>query len=97
MTGANSAVGLRSMPIRYLFLDEVDGYPDDANSEGDPVNLGKAERVIRTIMEMWHQKTEFTSRDHRNQSSLDSSTTTTPLNPTRELKTKHLTKTRRVF
>lgn len=39
MTGANSAVGLRSMPIRYLFLDEVDGYPDDANSEGDPVNL----------------------------------------------------------
>jgi len=27
MTGANSAVGLRSMPVRYLFLDEVDGYP----------------------------------------------------------------------
>jgi hypothetical protein len=26
MTGANSAVGLRSMPVRYLFLDEVDGY-----------------------------------------------------------------------
>ncbi len=39
LTGANSAVGLRSMPIRYLFLDEVDGYPDDANCEGDPVNL----------------------------------------------------------
>lgn len=39
LTGANSAVGLRSMPIRYLFLDEVDGYPDDANAEGDPVNL----------------------------------------------------------
>ncbi|MCP4250376.1 MAG: phage terminase large subunit family protein, partial [bacterium] len=29
MTGANSAVGLRSMPVRYLFLDEVDGYPGD--------------------------------------------------------------------
>jgi phage terminase large subunit GpA-like protein len=27
MTGANSAVGLRSMPARYLFLDEVDAYP----------------------------------------------------------------------
>jgi phage terminase large subunit GpA-like protein len=27
LTGANSAVGLRSMPARYLFLDEVDGYP----------------------------------------------------------------------
>ena len=39
LTGANSAVGLRSMPIRYLFLDDVDGYPDDANAEGDPVNL----------------------------------------------------------
>jgi phage terminase large subunit GpA-like protein len=25
MTGANSAVGLRSMAARYLFLDEVDG------------------------------------------------------------------------
>src|ERR687891_1503983 len=29
LTGANSAVGLRSMPARYLFLDEVDGYPGD--------------------------------------------------------------------
>jgi phage terminase large subunit GpA-like protein len=27
LTGANSAVGLRSMPARYLFLDEVDGTP----------------------------------------------------------------------
>lgn len=26
MTGANSAVGLRSMPARYLFMDEIDGY-----------------------------------------------------------------------
>lgn len=39
ITGANSAVGLRSMPVRYLFLDEVDGYPGDANNEGDPVSL----------------------------------------------------------
>lgn len=39
MTGANSAVGLRSMPVRYLFLDEVDGYPVDADGEGDPVDL----------------------------------------------------------
>ena len=27
MTGANSAVGLRSTPARYIFLDEVDAYP----------------------------------------------------------------------
>jgi phage terminase large subunit GpA-like protein len=39
MTGANSAVGLRSTPVRYLFLDEVDGYPGDADGEGDPVDL----------------------------------------------------------
>lgn len=39
LTGANSAVSLRSTPIRYLFLDEVDGYPVDVDGEGDPVNL----------------------------------------------------------
>jgi phage terminase large subunit GpA-like protein len=37
ITGANSAVGLRSMPARYLFLDEVDAYPPSADEEGDPV------------------------------------------------------------
>ena len=39
MTGANSAVGLRFMSARFLFLDEVDGYPDSAGDEGDPVTL----------------------------------------------------------
>jgi len=39
ITGANSAVGLRSMPVKYLFLDEVDAYPPDADSEGDPLTL----------------------------------------------------------
>jgi phage terminase large subunit GpA-like protein len=39
VTGANSAVGLRSMPIRYLFLDEIDAYPSDVDGEGDPVSL----------------------------------------------------------
>lgn len=42
MTGANSAVGLRSMPVRYLFLDEIDAYPGDADGEGDPVALAEA-------------------------------------------------------
>ena len=27
ITGANSGAGLRSMPIRFLFMDEVDEYP----------------------------------------------------------------------
>jgi phage terminase large subunit GpA-like protein len=39
VTGANSAVGLRSMPVRYLFLDEIDAYPGDVDGEGDPVSL----------------------------------------------------------
>ena len=39
MTGANSAVGLREMAARYLFLDEVDAYPLDVDGEGDPINL----------------------------------------------------------
>jgi len=42
MTGANSAVGLRSMPVRYLFLDEVDGYPLDVEGEGDAIALAEA-------------------------------------------------------
>jgi len=42
MTGANSAVGLRSMPVRYLFLDEVDGYPIDVDGEGSAVALAEA-------------------------------------------------------
>lgn len=39
MTGANSPTGLRSTPVRYIFLDEVDGYPADASGEGDPAEL----------------------------------------------------------
>jgi len=42
MTGANSAVGLRSMPVRYLFLDEVDGFPLDVEGEGDAISLAEA-------------------------------------------------------
>ncbi|WGS40737.1 phage terminase large subunit family protein [Burkholderia sp. JSH-S8] len=39
VTGANSAVGLRSMPARYIHFDEVDGYPNDVDGEGDPIGL----------------------------------------------------------
>jgi len=30
-----------------------------------PQTNGKAERVIRTLMEMWHQKTVFKNRNHQ--------------------------------
>ena len=36
---ATSAKELRSRPIRFLFLDEIDGYPIDVDGEGDPVEL----------------------------------------------------------
>ncbi len=42
ITGANSAVGLRSMPARYLLLDEIDGYPVSIDDEGDPIDLAEA-------------------------------------------------------
>lgn len=42
ITGANSAAGLRSMPARYLFLDEVDAYPEDVDGEGEPCDLAIA-------------------------------------------------------
>jgi phage terminase large subunit GpA-like protein len=41
VTGANSPVGLRSMPVRDLFLDEVDGYPSESGDEGDPVSIAE--------------------------------------------------------
>ena len=42
MAGANSAAGLRSVPIRYLILDEVDAYPQDLDGEGSPIDLAIA-------------------------------------------------------
>ncbi|KZL02647.1 phage terminase large subunit family protein [Pseudovibrio sp. Ad26] len=42
IAGGNSAAGLRSMPIRYVHLDEVDAYKDDLDEEGDPVTLAEA-------------------------------------------------------
>jgi phage terminase large subunit GpA-like protein len=39
LTGANNATGLRSMPIRYLFADEVDAWPATIAGEGDPLGL----------------------------------------------------------
>lgn len=36
LRNAEAAAGLRSMPIRNLFMDEIDSYPQDAEGEGDP-------------------------------------------------------------
>ena len=42
LAGANSAAGLRSVPIRNLVLDEVDAYPQDLDGEGSPIDLAMA-------------------------------------------------------
>jgi phage terminase large subunit GpA-like protein len=34
IAGANSAAELKSMPVRFLFEDEVDEYPDDVDGQG---------------------------------------------------------------
>lgn len=41
IAGANSAADLRSTTIRYLAMDEVDGYPADVDGEGDPCDLAE--------------------------------------------------------
>lgn len=45
IAGANSAADLRSMPVRYLILDEIDAYPDDVDGEGDPIELATARQT----------------------------------------------------
>ena len=45
LAGANSAAGLRSMPVRDLFLDEIDAYPFDVDGEGDPGALAEARQT----------------------------------------------------
>jgi phage terminase large subunit GpA-like protein len=47
ITGANSGPGLRSLPRRYLLLDETDAYPIDVDGEGDPIAL--AEKRTKTF------------------------------------------------
>ena len=39
IVGSNSPSELASRPIRYLFLDEVDKYPNESKKEADPISL----------------------------------------------------------
>lgn len=42
ITGANSAAGLSSMPIKKLLLDEIDRFPIEIDEEGDPLDIAEA-------------------------------------------------------
>ena len=52
LTGANGAVGLRSMTALFLFLDEVDAYPGHVESKRDPFALGEAGDPAMTAYHM---------------------------------------------
>lgn len=41
LVGSNSVTGLKSMPIRFLFCDEIDEYPGDVDGQGDPIALAE--------------------------------------------------------
>lgn len=41
LSGANAGSGLRSEPLGLVMADEIDGYPDDVDKEGDPIELIK--------------------------------------------------------
>lgn len=56
LCGANSAAGLSSRPVRFVFCDEVDKYPQSAGTEGDPVNL-----AFKRATTFWNRKFIVTS------------------------------------
>lgn len=41
VAGANSAAELKSMPCRYVFMDELDEYPDDLDGQGPADELAE--------------------------------------------------------
>lgn len=49
----------------FMKLCTVNGIEQRFTKVKHPQTNGKAERVIRTIMDMWHTKTEFKNREHR--------------------------------
>jgi phage terminase large subunit GpA-like protein len=63
MVGANSPVGLRSMPVRFLGLDEVDAYPHDVGGEGDPVSLAEKRTTTFARRKIFITSTP-TTKDH---------------------------------
>lgn len=65
IAGANSGAGLRSMPVRFLMMDEVDAYPSDVDGEGDPCKVAekRTEAFVRhKIFRCSSPKEKSTSR-----------------------------------
>jgi phage terminase large subunit GpA-like protein len=73
IAGANSAAGLRSMPVRDLFLDEVDGYPADVDGEGDPCQLAEARQTTFSRRKRLKTSTPTTKDISRIEAAFDAS------------------------
>lgn len=73
VAGANSAAGLRSMPVRDLFLDEIDGYPLDVDGEGDPCQLAEARQSTFARRKRLKTSTPTTKGLSRIESAFDAS------------------------
>ena len=56
LAGSNAPRGLASRPVRILVMDEEDGFPASAGTEGDPVTLAEA----RTT-NFWNRKRIYSS------------------------------------
>jgi len=56
IAGSNSPVGFRSIPSRYIFGDEIDAWPSNAGSEGDPMAL-----LLKRSITFYNRKAVFTS------------------------------------
>lgn len=56
LAGANSAASLSSMPLRIVWMDEVDRFPESAGTEGNPVKLAKKRSTT-----YWNRKHIMTS------------------------------------
>lgn len=67
IAGANSAAGLRSMPVQYMMLDEVDAYPQELEGEGDPIALAEGRTTTfmrRKVFKISTPTIESLSRIH---------------------------------
>jgi len=56
VAGANSAASLSSMPVRVVWMDETDRFPESAGGEGNPINLAEARSIT-----YWNKKRIKTS------------------------------------
>lgn len=58
VVGANAPSGLRARPRRVLLFDEVDGYPESAGTEGDPISLAEKRAItFRSRRFVWKSST----------------------------------------